>query len=464
MILDDFYNLDNKVIKNDFVIKKHNLLIWPLIRWDVLFKINQLKFSELISHAKQPKISIRTFKYFFYTILYAPHKYNRKFNIIFYVPARGRIGHKNFNIYSDYYSNLTKKTLVIDKSYRGVYHIPKKIKGFATGDYCRLKSYIFSQIKNTIFKKQNSDIEQFIKFIKRNTSFEKKICSKIRKKLYEFYFSYDYYKSYYSNLFEKINPNIIFVNAASYGNYNAMLIKTAKEHGILTGELQHGTISKGHLAYNYGKEVFRSEEYKKYLPDYVLTFGDYWNKQMDIPSKTITIGAPHFYESIKKYKNVKEKKKTILIVSQGDLTNQFVKISEYLSEQMPSYKIIFKLHPGEVPFKDRYKELYKYKNIHIAKAGDIYRFIAESENIVACYSTTVFEAMGFDKNIFILDNKLSRKHIPKDVCSRFKENEELKDLIRNDEEQSKNFNLAYYFNPDWEKNYKRFLEEKLNMQ
>jgi surface carbohydrate biosynthesis protein len=160
---------------------------------------------------------------------------------------------------------------------------------------------------------------------------------------------------------------------------------------------------------------------------------------------------------------VEEKEKTILVVSQGSITHRFVDIAKYLAKTLPEYTIIFKLHPGEVPFKDRYNELYKYKNIHIAKSGDIYRFIAESENIVACYSTTVFEAMGFNKKIFILDHKRSRDAIPKDMGLRFKTNIDLKELIKNTEKQETAYDISYYFNPDWEKNYKRFLEEKVDI-
>ncbi|MEF8848442.1 MAG: hypothetical protein V5A68_04835 [Candidatus Thermoplasmatota archaeon] len=206
----------------------------------------------------------------------------------------------------------------------------------------------------------------------------------------------------------------------------------------------------------------KSDEYQKYFPDYVLTYGDYWNEQMNIPGKSVTIGAPHFYHSIRKYKQVEEKKNTILVVSQGSMTKEFVRIAKFLAEKLPTYRIVFKLHPGEVPFEDRYKSLYMYDNVIVAKYGDIYKFIAECEQIVACYSTTVFEAMGFDKKIYILDNELSRVQIPKEVGMRFKENKELEELIKNNEEQETTYDLSYYFNPDWKKNYKRFLEEKVD--
>ncbi len=453
----DFHNLDNQIIKFDSGIKEKNLLIWPLIRFEVLSKIEQTKYNKESSHAKQPKISTRNFKYLLYTFFHSPYKYKKNFDIIFYAPARGRLNNRNFNIYSDYYSKLNKKTLVIDIPFRGKYILPNKKNNYATGDFGRLKSYLLSQTKNIFFKKKNPDIEKFMVFLSQKILFENKINENLKNKLYEYYFSYNSYTSYQLKVLNKLNPKIIFVNAASYGQFNAILINISKKIGILTAEFQHGTISKGHPAYNYGESVLKSEEYKKYSPDYVLTYGDYWNEQMNIPGETVTIGAPHFYKSIGRYKHVEEKKNIILIVSQGSMTKEFVDVAKYLAEDLPNYKIVFKLHPGEVPFEERYKDIYKYKNIKIAKSGDIYRFIAECKHIVACYSTTIFEAMGFKKNIFILSNDLSRAHIPKDIGIWFKEKEKLKDLIIQNEKQDIKYNIEYYFNPNWKENYERFL-------
>ncbi len=195
-----------------------------------------------------------------------------------------------------------------------------------------------------------------------------------------------------------------------------------------------------------------------------MTYGDYWNDKIKIPSKIITIGNPHFYESIKKYKEIKEQKDSILIISQGDITDKFVNIAKYISEKLPNYRILFKLHPGEVPFESRYKELYKYANIELAKSGDIYEYIAHFENIVACYSTTIFEALGFNKKLFILNNKLSEEFIPENIGLRFKENEELKDLILNTKELNMTYNLEYYFNSNWKENYKNFLNEEVGIK
>jgi len=460
----EFFELDDEIIKNTFIIKEKDLMIWPLIRYDVLSYLKRKKNNVAIPHARHNKLSLKNFGYIYNSLRYAPHRLNKRYNIFYYCSARGRLNNKNFNISADYYSSLLPKTLVIDASYRGYYYIPDITNDFATGEYGTLKAFLFYQIKRLLFKKNNHSIERFIEFLKTKSNIEEDFIKKVRKKLYFYYFGYDYYRSYLKNVLKKLKPKIIFVSEASYGGFKSTLIKTAKENGIITGEFQHGIIYEGHMAYNYGDAVFKSEQYKKVLPDYILTFGDYWNDKIKIPSKIITIGNPHFYKSIKKYKDIKEQKDSILIISQGGITDKFVKIAKYLSEELQNYRILFKLHPGEVPFESRYKELYKYANIEIAKSGDIYEFFAQFENIVVGNSTTIYEALGFNKKLFILEDNMTKNFIPEDIGLRFKENEELKDLIVNTEKLKMTYNLEYYFNPNWEENYKEFVREGVGIK
>ena len=112
----------------------------------------------------------------------------------------------------------------------------------------------------------------------------------------------------------------------------------------------------------------------------------------------------------------------------------------------------------------RYKELYKYANIEIAKSGDIYEYFAQFENIVVGNSTTIYEALGFNKKLFILEDNMTKNFIPGDIGLRFKENEELKDLILNTEKLKITYNLEYYFNPNWEDNYKEFMREGVGIK
>ena len=464
MFTHEFFELDDEIIKNKFIIKEKDLMIWPLIRWRVLSYLIRKRNNLTIGQAGHTKLSLKNFRYIYNSLKYAPHRLNKRYSILYYITARGRLNNKNFNIGADYYSSLLPNTLVIDASYRGHYYIPDNTDNFATGEYGELKAFLIYQIKRFFSKKNNHSIERFIEFLKTKDNIEEDFANEIRNILYHYYHGYDYYRFYLTNIFKKLNPKVIFVRTASYGGFKSTLLKTAKENGIITGEFQHGNIYEGHMAYNYGDAVFKSEQYKKYLPDYILTFGDYWNDKIKIPSKIITIGNPHFYEGIKKYKDIKEQKDSILIISQGEITDKFVKIAKYLSEELQNYRILFKLHPGEVPFEGRYKELYKYTNIEIAKSGDIYEYFAQFENIVVSNSTTIYEALGFNKKLFILEDDMIKNYFPEDIGLKFKENEELKDLILNTKNLNMHQSLEYYFNSKWDENYRNFLKEEVGIK
>ncbi len=460
----EFFELEDEIIKNKFIIKEKNLMIWPLVRWIVLSYLIRKRNNLTIAQASHNKLSLNTLIYIYNSLKYAPHRLNKKYNIFYYVSARGRLNNKNFNIGADYYSSLLPKTLVIDASHRGYYYIPDNTDNFATKEYDELKAFLLYQVRKLYSKKNNYNIERFVEFLKDKVNIEEDFAKKIRKKLYFYYFGYDFYRFYLINLFKKLNPKVIFVRTASYGGFKSVLLKIAKENGIIVGEFQHGALYSDHIAYNYGNEVLKSEQYKKYLPDYILTYGDFWNDKIKIPSKKITIGNPHFYKSIKKYKKIKEQKDSILIISQGGITDKFVKIAKYLSVELPNYVILFKLHPGEVPFEARYKELYKYANIEIAKSGDIYEYLSIYENIVVGNSTVVYEALGFNKKLFILEDNMTKNFIPEDIGLRFKENEELKDLILNTEKLNLNQNLEYYHSSNWAENYRKFLKREVGIQ
>jgi len=126
---------------------------------------------------------------------------------------------------------------------------------------------------------------------------------------------------------------------------------------------------------------FESSVYREYLPDYLLTWGEFWNNNMMHPSKKVIIGNPHFTTKQEEYNNIKRNKifreNVVLIASQGTITNSLVEITKALSRKTNSkkYEFIFRLHPGEVPFVDRYKALCALSNVKISKDGDVYELL-----------------------------------------------------------------------------------------
>ena len=75
-------------------------------------------------------------------------------------------------------------------------------------------------------------------------------------------------------LLRKVKPKIVVV-VVGYGKED--LIEACRSLDIPTIELQHGVISPYHPGYSY------PDRSKKFFPDYLLTFGDYWIDAADYP-------------------------------------------------------------------------------------------------------------------------------------------------------------------------------------
>lgn len=193
--------------------------------------------------------------------------------------------------------------------------------------------------------------------------------------------------------------------------------------------------------------------------------GEYWNKQVKIPGKTYVVGNPHFHESIKRYNDIKEEENTILIISQPYIASFFIKIASELSQKLKNFKIIFKLHPGEWRFKGKYDMHFEnYNNIFVETDTDIYKLIKKSEYIIGHTSTSLFEAYGFDKKIFVYDDSLSQIYIPSEIGMRFRNVDDLLDKIRNKYSiKNDSVNIDYFFNRSWKENYIKFLKEEINL-
>src|SRR5262249_48488028 len=146
-------------------------------------------------------------------------------------------------------------------------------------------------------------------------------------------------------------------------------------------------------------------------------------------SRKVVIGNPQFDTKREEVlrRAPPESAKTILIVSQGTVTAILVKLALDLARLcVPhGYKILYRLHPGEVPFVERYSALQNVPGIEIDKDQDIYALIGRCGHIVGSYSLTLFEAAGLNKNIYVLDSEVSSSYIPPDIGQRFKSADEL---------------------------------------
>ncbi|MCK4269886.1 MAG: hypothetical protein KAW93_05345 [Methanogenium sp.] len=444
--------------------KLNGVHLWPLIRSDILdyaikskYEFDQTQPEKRYINYFKPKILFEFVKSgtFFaspksgFDSFFSTHARNQRFDT-----EKGKYFDQMYQPYLDLFTN----PLIFERSFHTNI---KKPRNFEQNTYLFDSIPFFSILKAShsyIKKDYRNDISEFVSIICKNYSCPY-TCDKLYRKLYHRFLQSKYVGEFIDTITSSLNNNIAFLHGASYLGGDGLfgfINNRFKENGIVTIELQHGIIHSNHYAYKYpkGNSQFIA---KDYLPDYLLTFGRYWNEQIQTPSNLVTVGNPILNSTKNKFENQHPVlSKSILIVSQGTVTSTMVKIAKYLSQKLPNYKIIYKLHPGEVPFKERYQLLEKYSNIKMKTYENIYELIASSEIIVGYNSTTLFEAVAFNnKRIFIVDNDM----IPSSIGYKFSTCDELYNAIIDSESGYPSEDPSYFWEPDWESKFSSFLDQ-----
>lgn len=248
----------------------------------------------------------------------------------------------------------------------------------------------------------------------------------------------------------RIDGRVAFVQTACYLGSNAAVTRMLHEHDFKVIEAQHGMVHQTHPAYNYPDEVLNDESHpaRQYLPDVFLSFGRYWEQQIRIPCQQVSIGYPALMENAGHLReSATVDPKQILIVSQGTVTHKMVEITHALSRACPDYHLIFKLHPGEIGFVERYESLLELPNVIIKKLDNIHALIAESALVIGATSTTLFEAVLFpNKRIFVLANDA----VPDGIGTAFSSTDELITLIQNDSTGNSNYDAQELWADNWQ--------------
>ena len=211
----------------------------------------------------------------------------------------------------------------------------------------------------------------------------------------------------YKRIFRRRKTKLIVLNCASYGGTFAAITRAAHECGITVVETQHGMINDIHYVYNVESFVYNSEEYKKYLPDYLLTFGQFWNEHSYIPVNKYIIGNPYldFYKRFNSFnkENNTTNKTIVLFISQPDVIVQFLPIALQLSSYS-QYEIVFRLHPFDNLTKEMEEQL-SSKGVKISYSSiSLYDDILHSSVVIGGNSTCLYEAMGLGRPVLVFSN------------------------------------------------------------
>jgi hypothetical protein len=475
MIFDDLIKFENNEKLLTFSFKHNNTLIWPFVRVEIFFKIIEKEFDSKfasqpldLKFAQKMKLKEKV-SYLAKLILFNPFLIKKNFDIV----ILGRNGTilkegKWFNKVNDYFGlEYEEQTLFLDLSNWFKLNFPRYPKYVKCFDPIKVKATIQTMLFGKAHPDDKKEIENFILFLKKElpVQLDEKYYKELKEKLLFTSSELTYYERGCKKLFLKIKPKILFLQCAHYGGYG-LIAKWAKELGIKVAEFQHGIIAQAHPAYNLGSAVFHSTECKKFLPDYLLTYGQFWNNHMMTPVEKIIIGNPHLSVTIEKYKNEKKHNKNnrkILIISEAIINSPLIQITKELGKKLinDNFEIIYRLHPLEIASEEIYKDFYGYKNITISKTGDLYDLFLDCDYVIGSTSTALFEANAFNRILFIYDCFMSRLYIPSDLGMWFKNSEELYTHIKTIKEINHTGKSDYYWAENWQENFKIFIEETL---
>jgi hypothetical protein len=303
----------------------------------------------------------------------------------------------------------------------------------------------------------NTSIELFCTYLEeKNISSD--LIAEIKSKLYTYQKRLKVQQLFYRVFLRITKPKILFVNCACYGASNAILINEAKKLGILTAEIQHGVIDHKHFAYNYADEMVQSEVYRQYMPDYLLTFGEYWHSKMNNSCEKIVVGHPHL--SYKRHQwSDHSVADSYLFISQWTITDVLIDFAIELRSSYPSSIIAFRLHHLEQLTGEQEDKLMQHRIDITSSASDIYDEFSRFENIVGCYSTALYEAKAFSKKVYIVEHELSEKYGFYDLGIVAKN---IKSILENNANiQIKKYDSLNFYIDGFTEKYKEFINQRI---
>ncbi|WP_231554306.1 hypothetical protein [Halobellus rufus] len=205
---------------------------------------------------------------------------------------------------------------------------------------------------------------------------------------------------WYERLLERVNPEVVVV-LVSYENKT--LIEACKRKEIPVVELQHGVIHDHHFGYSYPDDKIKTT-----FPDYLLTFGAFWNENTRFPipdDRIIPVGYPYLEEQLDRYDDI-EPSEQLLFISQGTIGRELSQFALKVHEDdRVDHEVVYKLHPGEY---DRWEIEYPWlveSDIQIIDESEppLYRLFAESSAQIGVGSTAVYEGLCFDLQTFVFE-------------------------------------------------------------
>lgn len=251
---------------------------------------------------------------------------------------------------------------------------------------------------------------------------------------------------------------VVIIVGAGFPYYYFMN-QALKEKKIVSVELQHGYINGNNIMYNYADAIVNDERVKKGLPDYMLTYGEWWSNQINCPLTKVSIGNPYRQLCMENIKHVSKDNRNLVVIGIGENTEKYIEFVKKICEKFPQYNVKFRPHPGERDVAVNVINKMDYEII-LDNNIDIYETLANTSVIIGEVSTVLFEAIGIVNSIFLWNTEYSKTYLPKHPFKCFETIEELEKLVNSNLEVDGDSGL--FWTENWNKKYSEFIQKVIN--
>lgn len=379
MLIDKFHNME--MMNNLFSLGSDiKMPIWDIVRYHVYVKYYYPEKNRILQKNKIKKKKL--FYYIKHLLKFIFGFYRKKSPILFLTSSR---------FYNDQGVSFDKSAYPIIKEINKDQFSVLESLPIAQALYPF--NYDFCNFYLRFFKKKHFCNEETYAIIRNSLqkSFGECLISKneIEQLLNAFWRHYIYYKA----IFKAKKVKKLFI---STGNPKASIL-ASKELKIETYLIQHAGIEKDEIDYSYPRNV-KIDNFILF-PDYLLTFGDYWGKNVNIPVKDIIVTGNSFFYN----KPYEKTDNSILVISSIVHSTELVPLTQEFARIYKQEKIVYKLHPNEFHLFDYYVESFKlFSNISIVMGEiDTSILIARSKGVVLIVSAVIYEALNQNKTVCI---------------------------------------------------------------
>ncbi|HEY5944418.1 MAG TPA: hypothetical protein VIV40_02960 [Kofleriaceae bacterium] len=431
------------------------LRLWPYVRWIAFSAAADQALGLQPAFATGQRQTLRQrARLVLRASLRGPLSLRRTFDIAVVGSSAGLVERDGrwFDRINDYFAlEFADRTLVLDRAWHGAYktpRVPPHVRCFDTFDF---QASLQARARR-IHDADRASIDHLLAFARDKfpLALPEPTLARMRSELEHWALRLPVLRTLYARFFDRVSPALLVIEDSSYGAFTH--VNTwARAVGITTAELQHGVISRNHLAYNYGDASRTDSELAAGLPQHLLVYGEFWRDQVRTPSAIVVAGCPHFSERVSRVATGT----SVLVISQGICTEAMVQLTAALAQRFPARQFVFRPHPGELALRERYQSLRDIANVEIDESSDLYARLATASVAIGHSSTALVEAAGMGVPVLLLDDVQSRAIMPADIGTWFVTAEQAAPLVESPPTRATD--PTRFFAPDWRARYQAFV-------